>query len=290
MRRGLESRFTGWVDLVGELLLTRQPRVPVELVLRELGDTFDTFATWHWADPDGSFGFHVNETVPGWPDAARMEAWGRSRMYEHPLFVWFGRTGDLTAMTLGRVPAASYSSGGLEIVQEELRPVALDQQLSIPYRAGGGHQRAFVLCTTGADFDEQRLLLARRIQPLLVLVGRQAKVLAECSGAETLDRASSIGLTGREIAVLELLAQGLTAIAIGRALGIASRTVHVHLDHLYRKLSVHDRLMAVTTAKAAGLLLDIDRAGPDGFGAETPSERRFSWCPNAGLAHAAGVP
>ncbi|MEU4242438.1 helix-turn-helix transcriptional regulator [Actinoplanes sp. NPDC026619] len=61
-------------------------------------------------------------------------------------------------------------------------------------------------------------------------------------------------LTQRESAVLGLLAGGLTAAAIARRLGISERTVHRHQNHLYRKLGVSDRLVAVLRAYALGLL------------------------------------
>jgi len=61
-------------------------------------------------------------------------------------------------------------------------------------------------------------------------------------------------LTARELAVLRLLADGRPASAIGRRLGISERTVHKHLEHVYRKLDARDRLSAVLTAQHAGLL------------------------------------
>lgn len=61
-------------------------------------------------------------------------------------------------------------------------------------------------------------------------------------------------LTDRELEVLTLMADGLTAVAIGRRLGIAPGTVRKHVEHLYDKLSCHDRLLAVTHARAVGLL------------------------------------
>jgi len=61
-------------------------------------------------------------------------------------------------------------------------------------------------------------------------------------------------LTQRELTVLALLAEGLTADAIARRLDISPRTVHRHLQHLYRKLGTTDRLATVLRAKALGLL------------------------------------
>ncbi len=54
--------------------------------------------------------------------------------------------------------------------------------------------------------------------------------------------------------MLTLLGSGLTAQAIARRLDTSPRTVHKHLEHLYRKLGVRDRLMAVQRARDAGLL------------------------------------
>jgi DNA-binding CsgD family transcriptional regulator len=61
-------------------------------------------------------------------------------------------------------------------------------------------------------------------------------------------------LTQRELTVLAVLAEGLTADAIARRLEISPRTVHRHLQHLYRKLGTTDRLATVLRAKSLGLL------------------------------------
>ncbi len=57
-------------------------------------------------------------------------------------------------------------------------------------------------------------------------------------GPEGPDAARDIQLTPRELAVLALLAEGLTAASIGRRLMITERTVHKHLQHSYTKLGV----------------------------------------------------
>jgi DNA-binding NarL/FixJ family response regulator len=61
-------------------------------------------------------------------------------------------------------------------------------------------------------------------------------------------------LTEREAAVLLQLVEGCTAVAIAHRLGISVRTVQKHLEHLYRKLGVGDRLQAVLVAQRTGLL------------------------------------
>ena len=68
------------------------------------------------------------------------------------------------------------------------------------------------------------------------------------------DHRKVVELTSRELAVLHLLVEGCTALAMAHRLGISVRTVQKHLEHVYRKLGVGDRLGAVLTAQRVGLL------------------------------------
>ncbi|MFI5492896.1 helix-turn-helix transcriptional regulator [Actinoplanes sp. NPDC051859] len=63
-------------------------------------------------------------------------------------------------------------------------------------------------------------------------------------------------LTPRELSVLRLLAESLTAAAIARRLDLSTGTVHKHLGRLYRKFGTTDRLATVLRAREAGLLPD----------------------------------
>ncbi|MFC7715401.1 response regulator transcription factor [Nonomuraea recticatena] len=58
-------------------------------------------------------------------------------------------------------------------------------------------------------------------------------------------RAVPSHLTPRERDVLGLLRRGLSRRAMARRLGISQRTVDKHLENVYRKLSVPDRMAAV---------------------------------------------
>jgi DNA-binding CsgD family transcriptional regulator len=48
-------------------------------------------------------------------------------------------------------------------------------------------------------------------------------------------------LTGRELQVAELVAEGLTNHAIARRLSVAPRTAEAHVENIRRKLRVHSR-------------------------------------------------
>jgi DNA-binding NarL/FixJ family response regulator len=71
---------------------------------------------------------------------------------------------------------------------------------------------------------------------------------------EPADRAEPFPeLTRRERDVLELVAQGRRNVAVGQALGMASKTVANHLSSIFIKLQVTDRSAAIVRARDGGL-------------------------------------
>jgi len=56
-------------------------------------------------------------------------------------------------------------------------------------------------------------------------------------------------LSQRELQVLRLASQGLANKQIGRTLGIAERTVKVHLGNIFRRIGVSDRTSAALWAR-----------------------------------------
>jgi len=61
-------------------------------------------------------------------------------------------------------------------------------------------------------------------------------------------------MTARERETLVLIADGLSAPDIGRALHVSTATVKTHLHHIYEKLGVSERAAAVAEAMRRGLL------------------------------------
>lgn len=99
-------------------------------------------------------------------------------------------------------------------------------------------------------YDElARRTLERACRPVALLWPSSAKAFAR-NRIEMTD----FNITDRELQVLDLLAQGLLATSIASRLNLSPRTVHKHLGNIYRKLGVHDRLVAVGVARAHGLL------------------------------------
>jgi DNA-binding NarL/FixJ family response regulator len=122
------------------------------------------------------------------------------------------------------------------------------------YRAAGESQpaereialarQAFAACGARPEWLAQRLRIPLSASGSVPTVADQ--VIPDDAGTN--------GLTSRELAVLRLLAESLTAATIARRLEISPGTVHKHLARIYRKLGTTDRLATVLRAKALGLV------------------------------------
>lgn len=134
---------------------------------------------------------------------------------------------------------------------------------------GGLGPRIFVLSASSDAADARRMLragangycpksdspqtLAAALR--MVLDGhRYVPSLLLDAGEDPSRPASSGRLTQRQREVLELLARGLPNKTIGRELGIAERTVKVHVQGLFELLGATNRTHVVARARQAGLL------------------------------------
>ncbi len=61
-------------------------------------------------------------------------------------------------------------------------------------------------------------------------------------------------LTAREHQILRMVAEGLSNREIAEGLYLSRHTVECHVKHVYRKLAVRSRMLAVTAARSRGLL------------------------------------
>jgi len=87
-----------------------------------------------------------------------------------------------------------------------------------------------------------------------LLAGRARIPLQAPAAATPAEVPPTGGLTGRELAVLRLLAAGRTNAEIGAQLYISPRTAGVHVTNILRKLGVSSRVQAAAVAERAGLL------------------------------------
>jgi len=110
---------------------------------------------------------------------------------------------------------------------------------------------AWVFARSGWDFGARHHEVAQLVRPVLSQVTRHHAAALRLGVAPP---AAAPMLTDRERVTLRLLGRGQTAEQIGRWLNISPRTVHKHVEHVYRKLDVHDRHGALERALDLGVL------------------------------------
>jgi DNA-binding CsgD family transcriptional regulator len=240
-----------WVEQVDELLRHPLPSFPYRPLLTLLEDSFEAIPTWHEVTPDARVHMEMRDAPSGWPSEEVVSGWAELNWWDHPLTRWYLVSQSVQPQSTGRVPPGLLEATGWEFVESQLRPFGLEHQLAIPLPGSSAGKCSFLLAQGDADFADDQLALARAVQPLMLLLGRQTRAHGVLSFAQ--QRATEAwGLTGRETAVLRLLATGGSTRRIARQLGCSPRTVDKHLERVYRKLDVRDRMAAVRLALDCG--------------------------------------
>lgn len=81
------------------------------------------------------------------------------------------------------------------------------------------------------------------------------KLLAAFEKPSTIDQSSLIEpLTGREIDVLKLIADGMSNPEIAEKLFLSVGAIKTHVKHIYGRLNVDDRVKAAGMARELGLI------------------------------------
>ena len=84
--------------------------------------------------------------------------------------------------------------------------------------------------------------------------GAAEAVLAATGQRPQRRRSAPADLTEREIEVLRLIARGRTSSETARELGIQTKTVGTHIEHIYAKIGASNRSVATLFAMQHGLL------------------------------------
>lgn len=222
-----------WLELLADLMASPLAGLPVEPLAQQLIRTFDALACAYSAARAARVGGSLEPLLVDVVEWTAPRAGGAAIRRAHPLVPVHPSLRSRRAP--GRTaPARAVAAWNCR------------HQLGMPLAADG--HRAFVLGRDG-EFADHEIDLAARIRRLVVGLDQQVRAFA--AGAPGTSKAR---ITPREQAVLGELARGVTAAVISRRLGISERTVHKHLEHIYGKLEVTDRLSAVLRAKDAGLI------------------------------------
>jgi DNA-binding CsgD family transcriptional regulator len=253
------SRDGEWLDLVTDLMADPLTGWPFEAVARQLVGSFSAPAAAMYSASARS---GVEQL--GWPPehfAGHLEearCWAeRCAPTEHPLLRYHLRSGDVRSTQVSEVPRRFADERLVAAwVERGRRWGGVQSQLSITLQFDPPATRALIVGRED-PYTPGEMRLAYRLQWLLTGLDRQIGALSRWAGRHeppAVEAARCLRLSARELAVLELLAQGLTAAAIARRLAIAERTAQKHLQHCYEKLGVADRLDAVLRAQRIGLL------------------------------------
>ncbi len=130
-------------------------------------------------------------------------------------------------------------------------------QLNLPV---GPQLGTWILGRSAHDFTDVEVADAAWLMPTLAALHGRFRWAPEAvpAGAEVDGSGppadGGAALSPREVDILALVAQGLTAESIARHRRISPRTVRKHLEHIYAKLGRHDRLTAVARATSLGLI------------------------------------
>ena len=86
------------------------------------------------------------------------------------------------------------------------------------------------------------------------VVVREIEVPAPSSFVRNAQRLESLGITRRELEILELIASGLSNREIAEKIFVSENTVKTHSRRLFDKLGARRRTQAVQLGKEAGLI------------------------------------
>ncbi|MFJ3480107.1 MULTISPECIES: helix-turn-helix transcriptional regulator [Streptomyces] len=257
----MPDRYARMLDLAVEVMSAEDPEFVWPLLTAELLTALDgeliVVKDVPWTRDQGSVVIRSPEPLPEvGAGEDSVQAYIRSG---YPFIDRYGATADWTPQSAARVVGARtwQNSPTADALRQAF---GTRHVFGLPLPQRGPHVSGFLVHRSGGDFSRHDERYAARVQPLLRAATAHRSLLMalrESSGSarrRQANHALAAPLTPRETNVLHLLATGLTAEVIGRRLGISPRTVHKHLNALYRKLGAADRLSAVLRAQGAGLL------------------------------------
>jgi DNA-binding CsgD family transcriptional regulator len=243
------------LDLVVGILEHPQPARPWPLVLTTLTEQLDGTGAIVSEVATAMGNSLVHAAVPAPLD--RLAPLLDPCVPDDPLIQHYLSTGDRTPHTTDEVVDLSAWRGtmGYALVRDT---VGARSCVSIPLTSPAGSHRGVTVTLPELSLAERHRDYLHGLQHLLTALDSHLRHLERWHRQLRDQRPAPVtaqhGITPREATVIALLADTLTAAAIARKLHISTRTVHKHLENIYRKLGTADRLETVLRARALGLL------------------------------------
>jgi two-component system NarL family response regulator len=168
----------------------------------------------------------------------------------------------------GRAALAAYAAHTPDVVLLDLRlPDLGGAEVIAELRKQDARAKIIVLTSYDGDDDVFRALRAGArgyllkgtfpegiLEEAIRTVHAGSRLIPPDVAERLADHLATPSLTPREIAVLELVAKGLSNREIGTALSTSAGTVKTHLKRIYAKLGVGDRTAAALAAVQRGLV------------------------------------
>ena len=138
---------------------------------------------------------------------------------------------------------------GVDVIRR-IREVQPEARLVVLTTYGGDVQALRAIAAGASGFLMKSSLRLEMLDVIRRVHGGGMHIPADIAS----DMESAHGLSGREAAVLALVAEGQSNKRVAQALGVSEETVKAHLKAVFVKLGVRDRTHAVTVAARRGIL------------------------------------
>ena len=183
------------------------------------------------------------------PDAVQLF---QQHLPEHPLLHHYEVTRDLAARRVSDV-ASDRQFRSLGLYRDFYRPARVEYQLIVSAPAPHGGMISMVLNRHRRDFSGEQRELIDLLRPHIGQGAAIATLLNQPVPDAPLDADGRPLLTPQQTRILQLVATGSSDRAVARALKLSVRTVHTHLQHIYRVLGVTSRTEALAHVRALSL-------------------------------------
>ena len=206
----------------------------------------DSYSYNHFG-PCGPLGVHAEPLDgPTFPDAYTVF---KQHVHQHPVLAHFRATGDGAARRISDF-LSDRQFRSLALYHEFYRHTAVNHQAVITMPLPGDGLIAVAVGRQGSDFSDGELDLLDLLRPHVAQAAAIADVLRVPPPGTLPGPDGTPLLTARQASIMRLVEAGQADRQIARSLGISTRTVHAHLQNIYRALGVSSRTEALARLRS----------------------------------------